>query len=479
MKAAKAADAEFTSRSGIRLGGRREGATTAPEMPAAAPIEASLAALVVPEESEEAADEGASERRGPRVAVPKPTRRDALSAELEMEMAAALGGAALDQLLSKRPDVPDLEVDSRRRSFVVRIHGDNVFFSLGGRHEGVASLRQFKEPPAIGEPMDVIVSSFNQEDGLYELRVPGAAIQVGDWEDLAEGSVVDARVSGSNTGGLEVLVNSLRGFIPASQISIYRVENLNEFIGQRLTCVVTEVNALRRKLVLSRRAILEREQQEQRQALLAELKVGEIREGVVRSLRDFGAFVDLGGIDGLIHVSQMSWDRVKHPSEVMQEGQRIKVKVEKIDPETGKISLAYRDLMTHPWTDINERFPVNATVKGVVTRITKFGAFVKLAPGIEGLVHISELSHRRVLTVSNVVREGQEVEVKILSVDAENGRMGLSMKAAQPAPAQQESAAKEEPVDEPPREMAVPKHQGPLKGGTSRASGGDKFGLKW
>jgi small subunit ribosomal protein S1 len=362
----------------------------------------------------------------------------------------------------------------------MKIHGDNVFFSLGGRDEGVVSLRQFREPPQVGTQMEVVVTGFQPDDGLYELAIPGASVEVQDWSDLVEGAVVEARITGSNTGGLECMVGKLRGFIPASQIEMHRVEHYAEYYEKKLLCVVTEANRRRRNLVLSHRALVEREQEEQRKKLLEELEVGAVREGTVTSIRSFGAFVDIGGIDGLIHISQLSWDRVNHPSEVLEVGQKVRVKVEKVNRQTGKLGLAYRDLLEHPWASAEERFPVDSLVKGTVTRTAKFGAFVKVAPGIEGLVHISELAHHRVVQVANVVKEGDEIEVKVLSVDAANQRLALSLKEAHPMPEAEQPVAEEEPPpDEPRRKPAVPPSDQPLKGGTDRSTGGEHFGLKW
>jgi small subunit ribosomal protein S1 len=204
-------------------------------------------------------------------------------------------------------------------------------------------------------------------------------------------------------------VGQIRGFIPASQISIYRVEDFEEFADQKLQCVVTEANPSRRNLVLSRRAAIEREREAARQKLWEELEVGQVREGVVRRIQDFGAFVDIGGIDGLIHVSELSWERVNHPSEVLEEGQTIQVRVEKVDREADRLGLSYRGVMENPWTKAEANYPVNSLVTGTVSRIMQFGAFVKLEPGVEGLVHISELAHHRVTRVSNVLHEGDEI----------------------------------------------------------------------
>ena len=232
--------------------------------------------------------------------------------------------------------------------------------------------------------------------------------------------------------------------------------------------------------MLSRRAILEREREEARQRLFESLAPGQVYEGVVRKILDFGAFVDLGdGVDGLLHISQLSWGRVQHPRDVLTEGQQIRVKIERIDPETRKISLAYRDLFESPWANVAMRYPEHSTVRGTVTKLMEFGAFVELEPGVEGLVHISELSHKRVWRASDVVREGQEVEVLVLSVDTEAQRIGLSMKQlSQPEPVKPEAGAAEaDPEPEKPRNLRQSNQ--PLKGGLGRGSGGASFGLKW
>ena len=224
---------------------------------------------------------------------------------------------------------------------------------------------------------------------------------------------------------------------------------------------------------------MEREREEAREKLLAELAIGQIHEGTVTRLHNFGAFVDIGGIDGLIHISQLSWDNIRHPSEVVAEGQHVRVRIDKLDVETGKIGLSYRDLMHHPWEGIDAKYPVNAIVSGTVSKIMDFGAFVKLEPGVEGLVHISELSHKRVGRVSHVVEEGQRVDVKILSVDAEAQKISLSMKATQVGASSDELSGEED--DDEPIVKHVPKTPiKMLKGGTGgRKSDGDQFGLKW
>jgi len=418
-----------------------------------------------------------------RMHFPPPNIRDKLPPELEDELEASLGGVALDELIGgddARTSGTMLDTETKYTGRVVAISREDVFIELGSREQGIVPVRQFAEPPEVGAELTVAVVRFNADEGLYELRLPGATASIGDWSDLEEGTMVDAMVTGHNTGGLECEVNHIRGFIPVSQISLYRVEDLAEFVGQKMTCLVTEANPERRNLVLSRRAVLEREREEARQQLLASLAPGQVHEGVVRKLMEFGAFVDLGGVDGLLHVSELAWGRVHHPREVLEEGQRIKVRILKVNHETRRISLGYRDMLPNPWEDVDRKFPVNTVVQGKVVKIMDFGAFVELEPGIEGLVHISELDHKRVWRASDVVSEGQEVEVLVKSIDKENRRISLSIKDARP-PAEPEK--KNEPTEEQLAD-AMPKptkrrSTKPLKGGLGRVKGGGGFGLNW
>ncbi|MGD9127432.1 MAG: S1 RNA-binding domain-containing protein [Planctomycetia bacterium] len=415
---------------------------------------------------------------------PPPNLRDRLPAELEAELEAALGDQSMDDLLVGSDSVTQQEMlqpESKQTCRVVSVHQDDVFVELGGREQGVLSLKSIEEDkiPAVGDQLDVIVKRYNREDGLYELMLPHSSIDVADWSDLSPGIMVEVRVTGHNSGGLECEANHIRGFIPISQVSLYRVENLEEFVGEKWSCIVTEANPQRRNLVVSRRAALEREREEAREKLLATLEPGQIHEGTVRKIMDFGAFVDIGGVDGLLHISQLGWGRVKHPSEVLSEGQAIKVKVQKVDPETKKISFSYRDMLESPWENVEMKFPVNSPAKGTVAKIMDFGAFVELEPGVEGLVHISELSHKRVFRTSDVVSEGDEVDVMIQSIDKDAQRISLSMKAATtpPEPEKKEGDTDDAPLDETLPKPSQKKHKGPLKGGVGGA-GDNPFGLR-
>ena len=204
------------------------------------------------------------------------------------------------------------------------------------------------------------------------------------------------------------------------------------FRSQKLLCIVTDVDKEARNLVVSRRAVLEKEREEQKEKLWAELEEGQVRQGIIGNVRDFGAFVDLGGVDGLLHVSEISWRRIPDATQVLQAGQMIKVVVLKLDREKRKISLGLKQLEANPWDNIHERFHAGSLVKGTVTRTMDFGAFVELEPGVEGLIHISELARGKTWRVTDVVKPGQEVEVKVLSVDAEERRISLSLREALP-----------------------------------------------
>ena len=414
-------------------------------------------------------------------APPAVVRSEAgLGDDIDAEIAAALGGISMDDVVAKaEASDTELELNTKVQGTITKIFKDNVFIKLAGQDEGVAALHTFKTAPAEGETLTVTVRGLNKEDGLYELTVPGATINVTDWDEIDEGAVVEAKVTGTNSGGLEAALGSIRGFIPASQISRYRVEDMEQFVDKKLQCVVVECKPDKRKLVLSHRAVLEREMEEKRKTLMEELEVGQIREGIVSKLMDFGAFVDLGGAEGLIHISKISWTRVRHPSEVMHEGERVKVKVDKIGDD-GKIGLSHRDTLEHPWQAAENQFNEGDTITGTVTKLMDFGAFVQVAPGIEGLIHVSELAYHRVSKVSTVLSEGDSVEVKVLAVDKDQHKISLSRKACLAAPAPKAGDKKDEvPEDLPPRELAIKASGEPLKGGTNRKSGGESVGLKW
>jgi len=365
-----------------------------------------------------------------------PSMRD-LDAEIEGELEAALAGMASNDLLAaetsegvrKKADAsPD---HGRKQGKVITVHGQDVFIEVpGGRSQGVLPILQFPEgSPKPGTTVEVSIEGYDRANGLLILTRLGEAV-VADWSSIAEGMTVDARVLETNKGGLSVDINGIRGFMPISQIDLYRVESTEQFVNQHLLCMVTEANKDERNLVVSRRVLLEKQREELREKTWSELAEGQVRQGIVRSVRDFGAFVDLGGVDGLLHVSEMSWKRVQDPTQIVQPGQTVKVVVLKIDHETRKVGLGLKQLEASPWDNIREKYAMGQTVPGKVSRTMDFGAFVELEPGVEGLVHISELSRGKTWRVADVVKPDQDVVVKILSVDQDQRRISLSLKAA-------------------------------------------------
>jgi small subunit ribosomal protein S1 len=392
---------------------------------------------------------------------------DAFDAEMERQLEEAMGGASSKDLLDAPPGGKGPPQPKRGSGSGVQIgkvhhvHGKDVFVEVpGGRTQGVLPMEQFPEgPPAPGTEVEIHIEGYDR-DGVLLLTRKGSAVAA-DWSSVAAGMTVEARVTTTNKGGLAVEVNGIRGFMPISQIDLYRVDNPEQFVGQKLLCLVTEVDREEKNLVLSRRALLEKERDENRDKLWAELAEGQVREGVVRSVRDFGAFVDLGGVDGLLHVSQLSWQRVNDPSSVVQPGQTVRVVILKIDPDTRKLSLGMKQLLGNPWDEVATNYPPGIVVKGKVVKLMEFGAFVELEPGVEGLVHISELAPQRVRAVREVVQTGQEVQVKVLSVDKVQQRIALSIKAALAAPEPKEEEEDEAEEEVKPRRPRTT----PLRGG--------------
>lgn len=396
----------------------------------------------------------------------KPARRD-FDAEIEKQLQEAMAGMDVKALhgegggkKKRKHGPPDA---GPKKARVVAWHADDVFVDVGGRTQGVVPRSQFPEfpegRPPINTEIEVLITGFDRSNELLLCCRPGFA-EVVDWSSVAKGQVVEARVTAVNKGGLEVIVNGIRGFLPASQVDLNRVEDLQQFVNQRLHCLVTDVNPAERNLVVSRRAYLEKEREEARQRLWAELAEGQVRTGVIRSIREFGAFVDLGGVDGLIHVSDLSWSRIEKPEDVVQVGQTVQVKVLKIDPNNRKISLGLKQLQADPWSTLESRLPPGSVVTGKVVRLADFGAFVEIEPGIEGLVHVTELSHERVRRPSDVVKAGQEVQVMVKKVDPAQKRISLSMKAMTEAPPAEAPAKPAKQRKGPPEHLRKP-----LKGG--------------
>jgi small subunit ribosomal protein S1 len=324
---------------------------------------------------------------------------------------------------------------------VVRIDKDEVLVDIGYKSEGVIpahelSIRRSVDPAdevSLGEHVDALVLTKEDQEGRLVLSKKRARFEKA-WrkiEAAAEsGEPVDGIVIEVVKGGL-ILDLGVRGFLPASLVDIRRVHNLDEFKGQTLECKVIELNRSRNNVVLSRRAVLEEERKEVREQILGRLQPGQVVEGKISNIVDFGAFVDLEGIDGLIHISELSWSHVNHPSEVLSIGETVRVKVLDIDRDRQRISLGLKQTQEDPWQRVLNEYRVGDALEGKVTKVVAFGAFVEIVPGVEGLVHISELADHHVETPGEVVQPGQEVWVRILEIDEERRRISLSVKRAQ------------------------------------------------
>ena len=361
---------------------------------------------------------------------------------LQREIDEALGGQSLEELLEDVPAVPKVdkiaggpvEPGQIRSARVNAIDEKYVLVELGGKDQGLVALEQFDKLPEVGSRIELAVVRYDRNEDMWILSRQGA-VERASWEDLQEGQIVEAFVTGVNKGGLTVKFSNIEAFMPVSQISRYRVENPAEYVNQKLRCQVIEVNRREERVIVSARAVAELEAEQAREKLLAELKEGDVRSGVVRQIMPFGAFVDLGGVDGLVHVSQMSYARVEDPAKVVQPGQTVQVKVLKIDRETHRISLGIKQTMPDPWESVGVKYPAGQVAAGTITRMEPFGAFCLLEDGVEGLIPVSEITWTaRPKHPSEFLAGGQNVQVLVLSVDPERKRISLSLKQAQGNP---------------------------------------------
>ena len=365
-----------------------------------------------------------------------------LDAELRREIDEALGGASLEELmeaedLARSPDGPREEpaAEGVRRGRVIAIQGDDIFVELGPKSQGFLPAQQFADEPLpeIGSEIEVTIEGYDEADGLLILSRQGA-VRAATWETLQEGQTVEGRVTGHNKGGLELTINGIRAFMPISQIERFRVTELNDYVDQRLQCQVVEIDPREENVIVSRRALLELEAERQAEELWAVLAEDQTICGVVRSIVPYGAFIDLGGVDGLLHVSDMSHSRVEDPRTVVQEGQRIEVMVLKVERDPRRISLGLKQILPDPWAEASGKWKLDEIVTGRVSHLADFGAFVELEAGVEGLIPISELSYQRVRHPSQIVQPGQTVKVRVIGMDTANKRMGLSLKRTEDDP---------------------------------------------
>jgi len=361
--------------------------------------------------------------------------------DIDQQVAAALGEAKDPEKLQSLYDdsVKNFEVGSVIKGRVVRIVGDEAIVDIGFKSEGAVRLVEFDggAGEAVGQEVDVLLEAVEDASGLVILS-KRKADRIKGWERIlskhSEGDVVTGRVSRKIKGGLLVDIG-VPVFLPASQVDIRRPSDVGAYIGREIQCKILKIDPERRNIVVSRRRLIEEQREEAKRSLLTELHVGQFRSGVVKNIADFGAFVDLGGIDGLLHITDMAWGRVGHPSEVVSIDQKIEIKILSIDREKEKVALGLKQKTPSPWQNIEARYPIGEKVKGVAVNITPYGAFVKLEEGIEGLVHVSEMSWtRRINHPSEVVNVGDEVEVVVLAIDKAKREISLGMKQTEVNP---------------------------------------------
>ena len=315
---------------------------------------------------------------------------------------------------------------------VVSIKDDEVVVNVGYKADGLVKKTDLSSTDVqIGDEIEVEVVKVNDGEGNVLLSQKNI-INRKAWEEIVAkqeaGELVEGVGKEAVKGGLLADVSGIRTFIPASQLSLRYVEKIDEFVGQTMTLKIIEIDKAKKRIVASRKAVLLEEEKEKKRKIWESLEVGSVVKGIVRRLADFGAFVDIGGVDGLVHVTDLSWGRVKHPSDVVSVGQEIDVKILNVDPERERISLSYKQTQPRPWTVAGEKYPVGSVVEGKVVRITTFGAFVELEPGLDGLVHISQCAPRRIDKVEDAVNVGDIVRVKVLDVNTEAKRISLSIR---------------------------------------------------
>ncbi|HWN53761.1 MAG TPA: 30S ribosomal protein S1 [Methylomirabilota bacterium] len=336
--------------------------------------------------------------------------------------------------------VGDIEEGEVVRGRVVEVRDSEVLVDIGYKSEGTIAIEEFRHAgtlPKVGEEIEVYLESKEDSEGLIVLS-KDKADKIKVWDAISKshdsGTPVEGKVVEVVKGGLSVDVG-VRAFLPGSQVDLRPVKNLASMLGQIIRAKVIKLNRRRGNVVLSRRAVLEEEREEKRKHTLSVLSEGMVLTGAVKNITDYGAFIDLGGIDGLLHVTDMSWGRVGHPSEIFQIGDQVEVVVLHFDRETGRVSLGYKQKSSDPWAIVDARFPVGAKVQGRVVSLTNYGAFIELEPGVEGLVHVSEMSWtRRVRHPSKIVNVGDMVDVLVLDVNKATKRISLGMKQVEADP---------------------------------------------
>jgi small subunit ribosomal protein S1 len=360
-------------------------------------------------------------------------------ADIENQLKDALGTEFQQESLGDPQQKSIHDVGTILTGRIVNIVGNDVIVEVGLKSEGSVSISEFDDPASIvpGAPIEVFLESVESESGLVELS-KRKADRIRGWERILksnkEGDLVRGIVTRKIKGGLLVDIG-VPAFLPASQVDIRRPGDIGEFIGQMVEAKILKIDEERRNIVVSRRKLIEERREEAKKSLLLEIQEGQVRKGVVKNIADFGAFVDLGGIDGLLHITDMSWGRIGHPSEVVKIDQEIECLVLSVDREKEKIALGLKQRTPSPWDQVENKYTVGARVRGTVVNIMSYGAFVKLEEGMEGLVHISEMSWtRRINHPSEVVNVGDEIEVVVLEIDKDKQEISLGIKQAEMNP---------------------------------------------
>jgi small subunit ribosomal protein S1 len=346
--------------------------------------------------------------------------------------------AKMDVLYDERAS--SFDVNKTVSGTIIRIDGEDVLVDIGYKSEGIVPLEEWSdadEPPKPGEKVDVLLEEVEDDFGLILLS-KRKADRMREWEKVIkshkEGDVVKGKVVRKIKGGLLVNIG-VNVFLPASQVDIRRPPDIGMYIDREIECVILKIDEQRRNIVVSRRKLIEDKREKMKQALLSEIAPQQLRKGTVKNIADFGAFVDLGGIDGLLHITDMSWGRISHPSEMVKIDDEIEVMILNVDRDREKIALGLKQKFPSPWELVNEKYPVGTKVKGEVVNVMSYGAFVKLEDGIEGLVHISEMSWtKRINHPSELVNIGDEVEVVVLGINQDKQEISLGMKQTQPNP---------------------------------------------
>lgn len=322
---------------------------------------------------------------------------------------------------------------------VTEIREHDVVLDIGAKAEGIVPAHEFEDVGElqIGEEIEVFLERLEDRDGNPVVSYDKAQ-QKKNWENILakcdEGSVISGRVKGKVKGGLVVNIG-VDAFLPASQIDIQPPKNLEQYLGQTYDFKVLKINTERRNIVVSRRELIEEQRLEKRRKLLAEIKPGDVRPGTVKNITDYGAFIDLDGLDGLLHITDMSWGRISHPSEMLKVGEEVKVMIIEVDRDRERVSLGLKQTTENPWEGIENRYPVNAKVRGRVVNLVNYGAFVELEEGVEGLVHVTEMSWvKRINKPSELLKVGDEIEAVVLGINKEEQKISLSLRQLEPNP---------------------------------------------